>query len=335
MSSVEHLRGAAVAVADDVLARLTALRVHAQWRSDELLGGTVARGALILQAEAGTHELPAVISATVSPTDLVLLPHDARTVLLTRFVSPARAQALFDAGWGGFADTAGNVSLRTPGLLIEISGKQGSSPGRAHTAAPFTRTGLPVTFAALEASVVGDQASQRDLGETSGASIGTVNRVVRALRERTPPMLDKNNHVLRPSALEDEWVAAYAAMQPRAWPEERFTSDLWTEPSDLFQLDLPAGALFGSELAAVRLGAPLRPSEALIHLPPGYRREFIRRGRLRTAPDGPIRIRPTFWEKPPESAGDVAPRPLLRADLLLEDDPRIDEIRAQLFGDRE
>ncbi|MGP9845906.1 type IV toxin-antitoxin system AbiEi family antitoxin [Brachybacterium sp. 107] len=61
---------------------------------------------------------------------------------------------------------------------------------------------------------------------------------------------------------------------------------------------------------------------------------MIRRGRLRRADNGPIRLRPTFWEKPPVGADGIAPKPLLRADLLLEDDPRIDEIWTHLFGDR-
>ncbi|MDN6399502.1 MAG: type IV toxin-antitoxin system AbiEi family antitoxin, partial [Brachybacterium sp.] len=152
-------------------------------------------------------------------------------------------------------------------------------------------------------------------------------------RERTPPMLDTRNHVLRPAALEDEWVVAYSTAQPGAWPEERFTSDVWQDPSDLLQAALPPGALLGSEVAAARLGAPIRPAEALVRLPPEARREFIRQGRLRRAPDGLIRARPAFWKMPPEGTDGLAPRPLLRADLLLEDDPRIDEIRAQLFGD--
>lgn len=146
-------------------------------------------------------------------------------------------------------------------------------------------------------------------------------------------MLDKNNRALRPAALEDEWVAAYSTMQPSTWPEERFASDIWNRPSDLLKVELPHGALLGSELAAVRLGAPVRPSQALVHLPPDARPDLIRQGRLRRAPDGPVRLHPTFWKIPPTGTDRVAPRPLLRADLLLEDDPRLDEIRAQLFGD--
>lgn len=70
--------------------------------------------------------------------------------------------------------------------------------------------------------------------------------------------------MLRPGTLEDGWVTAYAAMQRAAWPEERFTSDLWKDPSDRLEASLSDGALLGSELAAVRSGAPIRPPVDLV-----------------------------------------------------------------------
>lgn len=333
MGSIEHPKGAAGTVIQNVLHHLSDLGIKPDWQHGENLEGSICTGTLLLDDGTGVHEFPAVATATVSPAELALLPHDKQTVLLTRHMTPARAEALAARGWGGYADSTGNASLRSPGLLIEIAGKRDTGAGRTSTAAPFTRAGLPVTFAVLLANQQERRVLQRELAASSGASIGTVNRVVRALRERTPAMLDKNNQVLRPAALEDEWVAAYSTMQPSTWPEERFTSDIWKDPSDLLEVELPHGALLGSELAAARLGAPIRPSQALVHLPPDARRNLIRQGRLRRAPDGLVRIRPTFWKSPPTGEEGVVPRPLLRADLLLEDDPRLDEIRAQLFGD--
>ena len=57
-------------------------------------------------------------SATVSSAGLALLPHDEQTILLTRHVTPARAHALAERGWGEYVDSAGNASLRSPGLLV-------------------------------------------------------------------------------------------------------------------------------------------------------------------------------------------------------------------------
>lgn len=331
MTLIEHPAGEVLGVIEEATNRLVTLGIDASWTTDSTIDGRIAQGTLVIDAGSGAQKLPAVASAKVSSAGLMLLPHDGRTILLTRHVSEARAASIADRGWGGFVDSVGNASLRAPGVLVEISGRSAPAAIAGGTAASFTRAGLPVTFALLLAHESGQRVSQRDLVAITGSSVGTVNRVVRALRERTPPTLDTSNTILRPAALEDDWVSAYSEMQPRVWPEERFSSDIWENLSDLLNEDLPPGALFGSELAAAQLGAPLRPASALVHLPLSARQQFIRQGRLRREEDGPVRIRPAFWEMLPSDIGRTAPRPLLKADLLLENDPRIDEIHTQLF----
>src|SRR5699024_12416547 len=97
----------------------------------------------------------------------------------------------------------------------------GSAPAPA-TTAPFPRAGPPATFGLLAAhGLHGTIPTQRATAESSGVSLGTVNRVFRALRERTPPFLEgRHNDLTRPDVLEREWISAYSAQQPAAWPEE-------------------------------------------------------------------------------------------------------------------
>jgi hypothetical protein len=333
MPSIEHSRDAVTAVIGDALGHLRGLGLRAEWQDAPDPVDGYRAGTLSLDDGTAARDFPAVATAKLSTASIALLPHDSTTILLTQHVTPARADAISRRGWGGYADASGNASLRAPGLFLEITGRRSRSSARTSTTAPFTRAGLPVTFAVLTTHGRGDRPlSQRDLAAVSGASIGTVNRVVRALRERTPPMLDERNEVLRPEALQNEWIAAYAALQAEVWPEERFESGIWSAPSEVLQAELPPGTLLGSELAAVRLGASLRPAWTLLHVPSKERGDVIRRGRLRRAENGPIRLRPAFWNSPPEDAQGVAPLPLLAADLLLEDDPRLDEIRVDLCG---
>jgi hypothetical protein len=334
MPSIERMRDAVTAVIDDVRDHLRGLGLRAEWQDAPDPADGYRSGTLSLDDGTSARSFQAVATAKLSTASIALLPHDSTTVLLTQHVSPTQADTLSRRGWGGYADASGNASLRAQGLFLEITGRRSRSSARTSTSAPFTRAGLPVTFAVLTTHVDGDRPlSQRDLAAASGASIGTVNRVVRALRERTPPMLDARNELLRPEALRDEWIAAYTALQAEVWPEERFDSEIWSAPSDLLQAELPPGTLLGSELAAVRLGASLRPAGALLHVPTEERGDVIRRGRLRRAENGPIRLRPAFWTSPPADAQGIAPLPLLAADLLLEDDPRLDEIRDDLCGD--
>lgn len=338
MNVFEHPVGATHRIIGQTLEQLEELGVRADWSDRGSEYGRAISGLLTITAGSSRHEFPAVASPKTEPADLALLPHDEQTVLLTDRVAPARAQQLRDRGWGGYADSAGNASLRGDGIVLEIMGRrkrESNSP--TVTSAPFTRAGLPVTFALLVVyNFFGITPSQRSMAASSGASLGTVNRVIRALRERTPSMLGgKDNQLLRPSALEEEWISAYSAMQSDAWPEERFNSDIWTEPADVLAADLPPAALLGSEAAAARLGAPIRPASVLIHLDgdASDRQNLIRQGRLRRAENGMIRIRPAIWKSPPmPPENGTAPRLLIRADLLLEDDPRVDEVRAQFFG---
>lgn len=339
MSRIEHQPRPTPAFIERAVSHLVEFGLNASWTSHVDEHERVISGVLEIGNGQARHEFPAVASPTSTRTDVALLPHDRNTILISNRVSSARAQQLDDRGWGGYVDSAGNASLRADGLIIEIAGKRNSDvTAPVATAAPFTHAGLPVTFALLSVNeFFGSTPSQRSLATISGASLGTVNRVIRALRERTPPMLQgRDNQLLRTSALAQEWISAYTAMQPRFWPEERFTSEIWTSPAEVLETTLPAHALLSSEAAAARLGAPIRPASVLMHFDGDARarRELIRQGRLRKADDGMIRIRPTLWKTPPVPPEDgTVPRLLIRADLLLEDDPRLDEIRSEYFGD--
>jgi hypothetical protein len=337
MAIVEHRILDVPAFVERAVDRLAEAGLPADWAPTGGDGGRTVFGTVTVAPGGNAMEFSAVACTKVTAADLALLPHDARTVLITEHVSQVRAQQLKERGWGGYADSAGNASLRGKGVFVEITGRRGAPTASATAAtAPYTRTGLPVTFALLTADEhFGTTPTQRALADSTGASLGTVNRVLRALRERTPPMLEgRRNELVRPEILEREWISAYSAQQPAAWPDERFTSDTWYKPTDLLEATLPPGALFSSEIAAARLGAPIRPASALIHIDGDRtRRELIRLGRLRKDDNGPIRLRPALWHNPPvPTAEQTVPRLLIRADLLLEDDPRTDEISAEFRG---
>lgn len=339
MSIIEHRVRPTPAFVSRAVDALAEVGLRAVWSARPSDLGRAVPGTLTVDDGHVKHEFPTLAVASASAGDVALLPHDERTILLAAHVSRTKAQQLKDRGWGGFLDSAGNASLRATGLTVEISGRRRESRmPTPPTTAPFTRAGLPVTFALLaNYEHFGVRPTQRGLAEISGASLGTVNRVVRALRDRTPPFLEgRRNDITRPAVLEREWISAYSAQQPVAWPDERFTSDIWTLPKDLSEIDLPPGALFGSEVAAARLGASIRPAEAVIYVDgDSTRRELIRLGRLRKDENGTIRLRPALWRIPPApTENHTVPRLLIRADLLLEDDPRTDEISAEFAGGR-
>lgn len=283
-------------------------------------------GLLHVRWEGGEHVFPATVKPTVRPAEVQLAdrpPEDS--VLLTRHVTSSMAEVLESSGWRGYADESGNVSLGAPGLLIRVNGQAPRRPPHPPSTAPFTRTGLPVTFAVLVAHDRGGRWTQRDLARLAGTgSLGTVNRVLKALQDSG--YRDPEGQLRRPSQLRDQWIAAYVTRQPESWPSQRYTSARWTSAEDVLDVTLPSGALIGSELAAVRLGAPIRPTTAVVYCPPDKRSELVVSGRLRRDPAGTIIVRPAFWSPELTRGARTVPPFLVRADLLLEDDPRLTEI---------
>lgn len=304
--------GRAEKLAHDIERSLRNEGVDATWFA-EPLADTGQDGVLRVRWEGGDHEFPVIIKAYVRPAQLLLRDHPGPgTILMTDYVTDRLVTVLRQNGWQGFADAAGNASLVAPGLFVKITG-QPRPKDSAPATLPFTRTGLPVTFALLVAQQRGEEWTQRRLTDASNSSLGTVNRVLRSLRESDPS----------PELLRTQWIASYLAVQPQAWPTERYSSRTWSSVTDVLSAHLPPGSLISSELAAYAKGASIRPTTVLLYCPEPSRTTLITEGRLRRDPEGPIHLRSAFWS--PEVFADATEAPpfLVQADLLSEDDPRL------------
>lgn len=310
---------------DLIVETLNQQGIDAEWLPDPPSADVGADGHLRVRWDGAEHLFIAEVRATARPAMIELAgapPQDA--ILLTEHVTPKLATSLDRAGWSGYADASGNVSLQAPGLLVRVEGRPPRRVVHPSTTLPFTRTGLPVTFALLVADARSAVWTQRDLARLTDTSLGTVNRVLTALR--TSGHLDEQRRLRRPDDLAYQWTAAYTAAQPEAWPDETYSSSRWNAAVDVLDAELPDGALLGSELAAFRHGASIRPMTALVHCPQEGRADLIRSGRLRRDPKGTIAVRPAFWTPELVQGARTAPPFLVRADLLLADDPRLTEI---------
>ena len=318
-------------VLDNAASRsLKALNLDARWHDlpHTQRDAQVVDGHLEVRWAGGEHEFYAHVKRTVRPSLITLAgPPPSNTILITDHVTDGMAKALQQTGWAGYVDAAGNASLAAPGLAVRVTGKTPRGEKPRHTAVAFSRTGLPVTFGILVAHLTGVVWTQRELAQLTETSLGSVNRVIRGLRGR---YLNDDGKVTRQQPLVDAWTAAYIETQPTMWPSKHYVSDKWTDVRHLTSKDLPTGCLFSSELAAHHQGAPIRPATALVYCPTDRRTELIKVGRLRHDPRGSIAVRPTFWS--PAMLPDVteAPRFLIRADLLLEDDPRLEDLAREL-----
>lgn len=318
MSTVEQV------FLDGVLKRLreTGLRSSFRWTPNEPGAND---GVLAVEWRGGRHEFPAVVKRHLRSAAVPLLPTLPDGVVVTDHVAPTVREALAGSGWS-FVDASGNASLSAPGLFVHVEGRRS---GKEHSppsiALPFSRTGLPVTFALLVRGGLGRGGTQRELSVLARSSLGSTNRVLKVLR--TLGHLSPSGDLSKAEALVDRWTEAYLVYRDELAPAQRFDSDRWSSPEELLAQGLPDGALLSSEAAAHRQGRSIRPETALIYCPPQARKDLIRSGRLRPSDLGWVQLRRTFWDGAlfDHDATEV-PDFLVRADLLAEGDPRLTQL---------
>ena len=248
-------------------------------------------------------------------------PRQAAQPLLVAapYITPQAAERCRDLDLC-FADTAGNVYLRAPGLLIYVTGKQkpphlvAADAGRAVTPA-----GLKIVFALLcQPELI--KATYREIAVTAGVALGTIGPVMRDLENRKHITPVAPRRFLNPQRLLEEWVAAYPTTLRPKLNGRRFRGPRpnWTEGVDL------AGyaAFWGGEVAANRLFRDLQPETATIYVT-GPPNELIVQQRLKADIQGDVELLDAFWNPQRLPAtGDVVPPVLAYADLLATTDGR-------------
>ncbi|MFK5647499.1 type IV toxin-antitoxin system AbiEi family antitoxin [Ornithinimicrobium sp. LYQ121] len=318
MNELEH------ALTSSVVKALLGEGLQASWHGAQQAQPPID-GKLDVRWSGGGHTFPAVVKHGLVPAAVGMLPVVDDGVVVTNYVSSKLRHALTDAGWG-FVDACGNASLTAPGLIIRLEGGRPQKDVAPPIAAPFSRTGLPVTFVLL---VRGRTGTQRELAATAKSSLGTTNRVLQGLRMLG--YLSEDAEVRRPAALRDRWTEAFLVHRDALATPQRFTSDRWKRPHDVLQAKLPHGAYLGSEVAAAARGLSIRPETGLIYCSSPVRNEVIVQGRLRADPVGWLEIRSTFWSKNLLGVeSQVVPDLLIRADLLSEADPRLTALAREL-----
>lgn len=277
---------------------------------------------------------PATLGATLAQLEQ-LRRHDKRPqVLVTDYVTPPLAERL-KAMNTQFADTAGNAYLRLPGMLVWVRGKKPQvtdKGGRAPRA--FQPTGLKLLFALICKPELA-AAPYRELADKTGTALGTINWVMRDLREiGFLVVLKRVRRLIATKRMLDEWALTYArylrpklllaryqALTFQDWPQ-------WQPEKH--------GAFWGGEPAAALLTQYLRPGVLTFYADqlPG---RMILEHKLAKAPnrvieDHIVEFRNKFWkiDVPPDKPH-IVPPALVYADLLATGDDRCIETAGLVY----
>jgi hypothetical protein len=218
-----------------------------------------------------------------------------------------------------FADTAGNLFVRTGTTLLYILGRpRPDHMGRAQRG--LTPAGMKIIFALLCRPQLAGMA-YRQIGAAAQVALGAVGPVLQDLKMRG--FLGRRGKgaatLERVEDLLSEWVIEYPAILRPKLNGRRYTAD----QNRFLALDLkPLEAYWGGEVAAERLTRYLKAQHLLVYTR-GEVKDLLIQGRMRLAADGDIEILNTFWnpeldhtEKP------LAPPLLVYADLMMTGDTR-------------
>ena len=246
----------------------------------------------------------------------------ADMLLITEYVSPQQGEMLRNKEIQ-YADAAGNMFIRYPGVAILISNcakpqkiEQLKSAGRA-----FSTAGLKLLFLLLTEPDALNW-SYRNLAQYSGVSLGSVGYIMADL-QNGGHLINADGKLIwkdRHNTI-GKWCDYY---RDRLLPHIKKRFYAGTVPDNYLEYPM----LAGGESAAEQLH--LLKSRRLLAYRTGNINLCIAQNRWKEDIDGNIEIRTPFW--PECRTFDKIPYLLIYADLLAEDDSRCTEIAGEIFN---
>lgn len=272
------------------------------------------------------NQLRAFWPRQANPALLIAAPY-----VTTQVAERCRQMDLF------FADAAGNIFLKAPGLHLFVTGRRKPDDFKpAEEGKIANPAGLRVVFALLcRPNLL--NATYREIAATAGVALGTVGPVMKDLETRrhvTPaPQLGRTvrRRFLDPRRLVQEWVAVYPAVLRPKLHIRRFRAQQtgWTRGLDLH----PYHAFWGGEVAANRLLHHLEPQTATVYARDTLKALIIEQ-KMKADVNGDVEFLDVFWNHVDVPAiRDVVPPILAYADLATTTDGRNLEAARMIYDE--
>ena len=286
--------------------------------------------------EAKSRLTPATLVAATMQLQHAATATGHPVLLVTEHLTPPMAEKLREQKQQ-FADSAGNVYLEGPGLLVYITGRKPQADQIVPNAGKAqTMTGLKVTFALLCDPLLAD-APHRAIAATAGVALGAVPAVLADLKLTGNLLVfAKRRRLNATKRLLDEWALTYARrLRAKTLQAIYVVKDFDTWPQ--WQLDAPA--LWGGEPAANLLVQYLRPGVLTIYadkpLPTLQVRHAMRKVRLAEENGAVLEWRKPFWGAlPVVTHPNAVPPVLVYADLLATGDARCIETPKLVYDEQ-
>jgi hypothetical protein len=250
-------------------------------------------------------------------------------LLVTRHIAAGQADELRAMNLA-FLDTVGNAFINQEELYVFIKGQGGGRDRGTRMGDLFRPAELRVLFAFLcQKGLEGKTHEQ--IKEMTGAGLGTINRLIRALEQAgyLLKLKGRTRRLVRKRELLDQWVMAYPQ---RLRPKQMIGR--FTGPREPWWMDIDPTAFdaqWGGEIAAKYLTQYLKPQLVTLYAAK-QPDDMIVKQKLRKDPRGDVEILKRFWNLPKlEERADVVPALLVYADLLATGDERNIETAQMIY----
>lgn len=300
----------------DLRIQLDALGVTVAVESITPAHGGTGRARARLSRGGSTQTYALVYGRTITLTEATSADAQYPMLVFTTFVAPRTADA-FRRAEVQYLDTAGNAWIKFGEVYIDVRGRPRPerTPIRARAKGNlFSRGQAQVVFVLLAWPELWE-APQREVAHVAGVSLGHANNTLMLLAEA-----GYGRHDARAGRADllDLWAAAF----PTGLAQRLTLATYRGEIGSVKPVAADAAFISG-ESAATGL---LRPTSLTLYVDDLDPRLPIT-NRWRTDEEPNIVVRRKFWHAPgeaPERGGvQIAPWPLVYADLLASDDPRV------------
>ena len=287
-------------------------------------------GWIDMELAAGSHRFDLFLTPSLDARRLALHRERApESLCITHHVGPALAEQLRAKGVR-FIDTAGNAFIDDHGSFVFVAGRP--APERVKRPTSLGPSTWKVAYVLLQFANA-SACTVRELADHAGVSHGAAHNAVNALAERGW-VHDLGRRGQRVVKWRDLWAAWELGYIDRLANKLFITHAIHPAHASLQEWveDTAFGesALLGGELGAQRWGGEIRASTGVVHV-----REWdaatMRQLRLLPAANGPLVVRQMFGDCNHDPVDPSLADPMLmRAELLLIPDERLDGTRARL-----
>ncbi len=251
-------------------------------------------------------------------------------MVVANYITP-NAKKLLQDNKINYVDRVGNILLNIYPFHIYIEGIPNHAPAEDRKNRAFTKAGLKVVLQILiDTTLI--NATYRELAKKANVALGTIPKVIAGLNEEGY-LLKKNDKewLLKGyKDLLDRWQEEYTKRLKPTLYIKRYRANDKNFHENWKQLTLQQETVWGGEPAADILTTYLKPQYFTVYTK--ETQQEIMQG-YRWVPDeqGDIFVYRKFWDHPPENGKEVAPLPLIYADLMETGDSRCVETANQIY----